>query len=160
MSISKEVKYLSARQAAEKLGVSKAYACRLFARNVIPAMKVDCDWIVAEKDIRTYLDNKENIPLYYRNSDDWDRDDHYLLFRTLDHMLSNRKDRYRDELEAIDISRLGHSARAFLVAFGAPEKYASMSSLTCDTPLCPPVVLSDYPTPGKNPAFERLGIIL
>ena len=74
------MKFMSARQAAKALGVSKAYVCRLFSKGRIPAQKVDTDWIVLEKDVRRYLDEKAGVPVYYQDTSGWSREDFYFLF--------------------------------------------------------------------------------
>ena len=156
----KRPKHLSARQAAAALGVSKAYVCRLFSRGIIPAEKVDTDWIVAEKDIRKYQDDKRGAPLYYRDTTDWSNEDFYLMYRWLDKMVNDRKNRFDDELTSIDPTRLSFEAGAMLKATGAYKRVPNLGCLEDHPPITPPIVVSTYPCPGAFPAFEEMGIIL
>lgn len=153
-------KHLSARQAADMLGVSKAYACRLFSQGAIPAERVDSAWIVERKDVQGYLDDKNSVPVYYRSTEGWNRDDFYFLFRCLDKMVNDRYGRYDDELGAIDYDRLSPEARAILRAEGAAERFPNLSAATRATPISPPLVISEHPCPGSFPAFEEAGLIL
>lgn len=153
-------KLLSARQAAAMLGVSKAYACRLFANGAIPAQKVDTDWVVQEKDVRSYLDDKADVPQYYRDTEGWDRGDYYFLYRVLDRMAQNRRGRYDEEIAAIQPERLSDAARAILVALGAPAKFDSLKGVGFEGALSPAILLTDHPSMGAFPAFEKVGLIL
>ena len=158
--ITMRTQYLSARQAAWMLGVSKAYACRLFSRGVIPAEKVDTEWIVQRKDVQSYLDEKDGIPVYYRSTDGWTQNDCYFLFRCLDKMVNDRRRRYDEELSSIDYAKLSPEARAILRAERAYERFPNLAATQTAEPLCPPVVLSRYPALGAHPAFEEAGLIL
>ncbi len=153
-------KLLSARQAAAMIGVSKAYACRLFANGTIPAQKVDTDWVVQEKDVRAYLEDRSGVPQYYRSTDGWEQDDYYFLYRVFDRMVANRKGRYDEEIASIQPSRLSDVARAMLVALGAPGKFESLKGLDFEGLITPPIILTDYPSMGAFPSFEKVGIIL
>lgn len=151
---------LSARQAAAMLGVSKAYACRLFSRGVIRAEKVDTDWVVKEKDVREYLDDKAEVPVYYRNTDGWDRSNFYFLYRVIDKMVNDRRRRYDAELSAIEADRLSRAAAAMLKGEKAHERFFNLADLGNQEPLSPPLILSTYPSFGAFPSFEEAGIIL
>lgn len=153
-------KHMSARQAAEALGVSKAYACRLFSQSVIPAEKVDTEWIVEQKNVRRYLDDKSGTPIYYRCTDGWAQEDFYLLYRWIDKMVNDRKGRFNRELESIDPSKLSNAARAILKAEGAHVAFANLRPLENHPPIDPPIVISTYPCPGAFPTFEEMGVIL
>lgn len=151
---------LSARQAAEMLGVSKAYVCRLFFRGVIRAEKVDTDWVVKEKDVREYLDDKAELPVYYRNTDGWDQGNFYFLYRVIDKMVNDRRGRYDAELSAIEADRLSRAAAAMLKGEKAHERFSNLAELGNQKPLSPPLILSAYPSFGAFPSFEEAGIIL
>lgn len=153
-------RHVSARQAAQMLGVSKAYTCRLFSTGAIPVEKVATDWIDERKNVQRYLDDKSRIPLYCRETRGWDRDDFYFLFRCLDKMVNDRRNRYDEELSALDCEKLSSAARAILRAEKAHERFPNLASLTATEPLSPPLVLSDYPCPGAFPDFEEMGLIL
>lgn len=155
-----ESRHMSARQAAQMLGVSKTYACRLFSTGTIPAEKVDTDWIVERKNIQWYLDDKSRIPVYYRETRGWDRDDFYFLFRCLDKMVNDRRNRYDEELSALNCEKLSDTARAILRAEKAHERFPNLAPVAMAEPLSPPLVLSDYPCPGAFPDFEEMGLIL
>ena len=151
--------FLSARQAAERLGVSKAYVCRLFSQGRIPAQKVDTDWIAKAKDVNAYLDDKAGIPMYYRDTDGWERDDYYFLYRVLDKMLHDRKGRYEGEIGAIEASRLSGPALTMLAAMKAGSRVAGMETMQVK-PFSPPLILTDYPSAGAFPEFEKWGMVL
>lgn len=151
---------LSARQAAAMLGVSKAYACRLFSKGVIRAEKVDTDWVVKEKDVREYLDDKAELPVYYRNTDGWDQGNFYFLYRVIDKMANDRRRRYDAELSAIETDKLSREAAAMLKGEKAHERFSNLAELKNQEPLSPPLVLSTYPSFGAFPSFEEAGIIL
>lgn len=153
-------RFLSARQAAQMLGVSKAYACRLFSQGIIPAEKVDTDWIVERKSVQWYLDDKSRIPVYYRQTDGWTQEDFYFMFRSLDKMMNDRRGRYDKELAAIDYNRLNAEARAILSAQKGYERFPNLAQTKYAQPVAPPLVLSTYPSPGSFPAFEEMGLIL
>lgn len=142
------------------LGVSKAYACRLFSQGVIPAEKVDTDWIVEKKNVQWYLDDKSRIPVYYRTTEGWSQDDFYFLFRSLDKMVNDRRGRYDKELSSIDYNRLNPEARAMLHAEQAYERFSNLAQAKYAEPVSPPIVLSAYPSPGSFPEFEKMGLIL
>lgn len=152
--------FLSARQAAAMLGVSKAYACRLFSRGVIRAEKIDTDWVVRTKDVQQYLDDKAKIPVYYRTTDGWDLKDYYFLYRVIDKMVNDRRGRYDDELSSIKPSKLSSAAAAIFKGEKAHEKYPNLSAIKKQKPLSPPLVLSTYPSLGAFPSFEEAGVIL
>lgn len=151
---------LSARQAAKVLDCSKAYVCRLFSRGVIPAQKVDSDWVAEAKEVRKYLDDKRGIPVYYRDTSDWSRKDHYFLFRCLDKMMHDRRHRYDEEIAAIDADKLNVAASAMLVAMGAHERFANLAEVANVERIDPPLVLTEYPSGGAFPNFERVGVVL
>lgn len=151
---------LSARQAAAMLGVSKAYACRLFSKGVIQAEKVDTDWVVKEKDIREYLDDKAGIPVYYRNTDGWDRSNFYFLYRVIDKMVNDRRRRYDAELSAIETNKLSRAAAAMLKGEKAYKRFPNLAELKNQRPMSPPLIVSTYPSFGAFPSFEEVGIIL
>ena len=153
-------KLLSARQAAEMLGCSKAYTCRLFSHGTIPAQKVDTDWVVEEKEVRKYLDDKRGLPVYYRDVRDWSREDHYFLFRCLDKMLHDRKGRYDGELSSIESERLSPVAKAMLAAMGAHERFRNLRGVVDAERLDPPLVLAEYPSGGSFPNFEKYGVVI
>lgn len=151
---------LSARQAAEMLGVSKAYACRLFSKGVIRAEKIDTDWIVEAKDIQQYLDDKAQVPVYYRNTEGWDSSNFYFLYRVIDKMVNDRRGRYRDELSAIKPNKLNKAAAAIFKGERAYEEFPNLAKIENQEPLSPPLILSAYPSFGAFPSFEEAGIIL
>ncbi len=154
------MKLMSARQAAKALGISKAYACRLFSEGRIPAQKVDTDWLVLEKDVRRYLDEKAGVPVYYRDTGGWGREDFYFLFRALDKMVHNRRGRYDSELASIDAGKLNPVAKALLAAMGVGARFKNLTGIESSARISPPLVLSDFPTVGGFPEFERYGVIL
>lgn len=151
---------MSARQAAAFLGVSKAYVCRLFSKGTISAEKVDTDWIVEKKALQTYVDNKQGMPLYYRNTTDWSQADFYFLFRMLDKMVHDKKGRYDQELRSIKELQLNKESRAILAAMEVHRKYPNLGKLNKTARLVPPLVLVDYPSAGAFPQFERYGVVL
>ena len=151
---------LSARQAAEMLGCSKAYACRLFSRGTIPAQKVDTDWVVEEKEVRRLLDEKGGVPVYYRDVRDWSRDDHYFLFRCLDKMVHDRKGRYDDELSKMECDKLNPVAKAMLAAMGVHALFPNLRDVAGAERLNPPLVLVEYPSGGSFPNFEEYGVVI
>lgn len=153
-------KLMSARQAAEALGVSKAYVCRLFSQGVIPAEKVDTDWIVERKNVQRYLDDKSGTPIYYRCTDGWSKEDFYLLYRWIDKMVNDRKGRFNQELASIEPGKLNEVAGALLKAEGACARFDNLRSLVNHPPLTPPIVISTYPCPGAFPTFEEMGVFL
>lgn len=153
-------KLMSARQAAEVLGVSKTYACRLFSQGVIPAEKVDTDWVVERKNVQLFLDDKSGTPVYYRRTDGWNKDDFYFLYRWIDKMVNDRKGRFDEELASIDPEKLSDAAGALLRAEGAHARFDNLRSLENHPPLTPPIVISTYPCPGAFPSFEKMGLIL
>lgn len=153
-------RFLSARQAAQMLGVSKAYACRLFSKGAIPAEKVDADWIVEKKNVQRYLDDKSRVPVYYRSTEGWDQNDFYFRFRTLDKMVNDRRGRYDKELASIDYNRLSPAARAVLRAEQAYERFPNLAQTKHADPISPPLILATFPSPGSFPAFEEAGLIL
>ena len=151
---------MSARQAAKALGVSKAYACRLFGEGRIPAQKVDADWVVLEKDVRRYLDEKAGVPVYYQDTTGWGREDFCFLFRVIDKMAHNQRGRYDSELASIDVGKLNPVAKALLAAMGMGAKFENLAGIESAARISPPLVLSEFPTVGGFPEFERYGVIL
>ena len=83
----------------------------------------------------------------------------YSLYRVLDKMLHDRKGRYDGELRAIDVSRLSGAACTMIAAMNAESLIAGMDGIRVN-PFRPPIILSDYPSFGAFPEFERWGIIL
>ena len=151
---------LSTRQAADMLGCSKAYACRLFSQGKIPAQKVDTDWVVEAKEMRRHLDDKHGVPVYYRDTRDWSREDHYFLFRCLDKMLHDRRGRYNNELESMESDRLNAPAKAMLAAMKAHESFPKLRDVANAERLDPPLVLAEYPSGGLFPSFEEYGVVI
>jgi excisionase family DNA binding protein len=60
-SVSSELKFLTLKEAARMLQISKRTVFRMVHRKIVPAIKVGGQWRIRESQFKKWIEGKENL---------------------------------------------------------------------------------------------------